>query len=216
MKRALALFTLAAALAHAAAPPVVPWREAASHVGEVVTVEGDVAMARTVADTWVLEFAPGDPRAFRVVVLLALLETSPRQPERLYQGARVHATGRIQRFQGRAEMVLRGAAQLEVVTPGMPATAAGPGAAAAPAEPAAPVTLPPPTLPPKPAPSAAAPCERARERWRAAASEASERLGALGRCLDAVRYRCRAESAALSSALGALDATEREVDTACR
>jgi hypothetical protein len=128
----------------------------------------------------------------------------------------VHATGRIQRFQGRAEMVLRGAGQLEVVTPGMPATAAGPGAAAAPAEPAAPVTLPPPTLPPKPAPSAAAPCERARERWRAAASEASERLGALGRCLDAVRYRCRGESAALSTALGALDATEREVDTACR
>ena len=137
MKRALALFTLAAALAHAAAPPVVSWREAASHVGEVVTVEGDVVTARTVADTWVLEFAPGDPRAFRVVVLLPLLETSPRQPERLYQGARVHATGRIQRFQGRAEMVLRGAGQLEVVTPGMPATAAGPGAAAAPAEPAA-------------------------------------------------------------------------------
>src|SRR3989442_317036 len=118
VKRALALVSLvarAAAAARAAAPPVISWQEAGGHVGEVVTVEGEVATASTVGDTWVLEFARDDPRAFRVVVLLPLLETAPRQPERLYQGRRVRATGRVQRFQGRAEMVLRGAGQIEVV-----------------------------------------------------------------------------------------------------
>jgi len=203
---ALAAFVaLAAGAARAAAPPVVSWQEAGGHVGEVVSVEGEVATARTVGDTWILEFARDDPRAFRVVVLLPLLETAPRQPERLYQGRRVRATGRVQRFQGRAEMVLRGAGQIEVVE-----TGGAPPAASAPPPPAAPV------VPAGPAPSAAAPCERARERWRAAAAEASERIAALNRCLDAVRYRCRAESAALTPALATLDATEREVDADCR
>ena len=197
--RLLALVALAAGAAGAAAPLVVPWREVGGHVGEVVTVEGEVAVARSVGDTWVLEFAPDDPRAFRVVVLLSLLESAPRQPERLYQGRRVRATGRVQRFRGRAEMVLRGAGQIEVVETS--------GEAPAPPPPAAPARSP---------ASAAAPCERARERWRAAASEAGERLAALARCLDALRYRCAAERAALTPALATLDTAEREVDSACR
>jgi len=201
----LALVALAAGAAGAAAPLVVPWREAGGHVGEVVTVEGEVAVARTVGDTWVLEFAPDDPRAFRVVVLLSLLESAPRQPEHLYHGRRVRATGRVQRFRGRAEMVLRGAGQIEVVETSGEAPAPPPPAA--PAAPAAPARSP---------ASAAAPCERARERWRAAASEAGERLAALGRCLDALRYRCAAERAALTPALATLDTAEREVDTSCR
>src|SRR3989442_3145307 len=209
VKRALALVSLvarAAAAARADAPPVISWQEAGGHVGEVVTVEGEVATASAVGDTWVLEFAHDDPRAFRVVVLLPLLETAPRQPERLYQGRRVRATGRVQRFQGRAEMVLRGAAQIEIVeTGGAPPAASAPPPPAAPAVPAA-----------RPAPSAAAPCERARERWRAAAVEASERIATLNRCLDAVRYRCRAESAALTPALETLETLEHEVDINCR
>jgi len=203
---ALAAFVaLAAGAARAAAPPVVSSQEAGGHVGEVVCVEGEVTTARTVGDTWILEFAH-DPRAFRVVVLLPLLETAPRQPERLYQGRRVRATGRVQRFQGRAEMVLRGSGQIEVVEAG----GETPPATSAPPPPAAPA------LPAKPAPSAAAPCERARERWRAAAGEASEQLAALGRCLDAVRYRCRAESATLTSALVTLDALEHEIEINCQ
>ena len=211
MKRipALAAFVaLAAGAARAAAPPVVSWQEAGGHVGEVVSVEGEVATARTVGDTWILEFARDDPRAFRVVVLLPLLETAPRLPERLYQGRRVRATGRVQRFQGRAEMVLRGSGQIEVVETGGEAPPAAP--APPPAAPAAPA------MPAKPAPSAAAPCERARERWRAAAGEVSEQLAALGRCLDAVRYRCRAESATLTSALVTLDALEHEIEINCQ
>jgi hypothetical protein len=41
-------------------------------------------------------------------------------------------------------------------------------------------------------------------------------MATLGRCLEALRYRCRAERAALPPALDALDALEREVEAACR
>ena len=42
------------------------------------------------------------------------------------------------------------------------------------------------------------------------------RMTALTRCLEALRYRCRAERAALAPALAALDSIEQEVEAACR
>ncbi|HYR96462.1 MAG TPA: hypothetical protein VEM57_06970, partial [Candidatus Binatus sp.] len=62
----------------------------------------------------------------------------------------------------------------------------------------------------------ASPCERARARWRDAAADANTRAAALGRCLDALRYRCGAEVAALGPALTTLVSIERQVEAACR
>jgi hypothetical protein len=212
---------LTARSAAAVAPPVVPWREAAAHVGAVVSVEGAVTHAHTAGDTCVLEFAD-DPRAFRVVVVLGVFESAPREPERIWAGRRVRATGRIERFQGRVEMIVRGANQIELLeAPGAPASEAR-----APASPAAPpTTLPPPLPPPPPPPQArpverplgdAAPCERAHATWRAAADDVKLRLAALARCLDALRYDCAAERAALAPALDGLATIERQVVAACR
>src|SRR5262249_36241596 len=74
---------------------VIPWQAAGSYVGDVVTVEGDVARAHLEADTCVLEFSPGDDRAFRVVLLIPLITDLPRQPQRLYESKRVRATGMV-------------------------------------------------------------------------------------------------------------------------
>jgi hypothetical protein len=212
-----ATLVIAAAIARGAAPPVVPWGEAGKHVGEVVTVEGRVAAARTTDDTCVLEFAPDDSRAFRVVLLIPLLTSAPRHPDRLYLGKPIRATGRVQRFQGRPEMVLRGPGQIEIAEP---AAAGAPAEAVPSAAPPSPSPEPP---PPSPAPAEvkrpvpdAAPCERARARWREAADDVQERTAALNRCLDAGRYACRRETAALGPALATLDSIEREVDAACR
>src|SRR5262245_24709034 len=148
----------------ARAPLVVPWPEAGTHVGEIVTVEGDVVAARTSGDTCVLEFAPDDPHAFRVVLLVPLLSNLPREPDRLYRGKRVQASGRIQRFQGRPEMVLRSPGRIPVVdvggaapndpTAGTPPTAPIPPPAAPRAAAPAPAPAPPPPAAP---PLAAAP-----------------------------------------------------------
>jgi len=162
--------TLLAGIAAAAPLPVVDWREAGTRVGDVVTVEGDVTTVRMRDDGYVLEFAD-DPQALRIVVLIPLLGGAPRDPERVYRGHHVRATGRVQRFQGRPEIVLRSPSQveitdvpaaaeteLEIPTPPPPAeprpTPRAP--VAAPATAAPPVAPPAASRPPAQAPAAAA------------------------------------------------------------
>jgi len=220
--------TIAGKAAHAVAPPVVSWRDADRHVGELVTVEGDVAAVSRSGEACVLEFASDDPHAFRAVLIVTLLGSTPRQPERLYGGRHVRATGRVQRFAGRPEMVLRSASQIEVVGSEAAAASREPGettvaprAAVSPPAPAvaAPTAAPEiPPVPPAPRPTtlAASPCETARAHWRDVATETAAATTALARCLDAVRYDCRAERAALAPWLSTLDSLEQQVDATCR
>src|SRR5579885_3413775 len=92
----------------------IPLCAAAAHVGEFVTVEGDVASARLAGEGLVLEFAADDPRAFRAVLLIPMITDLPRRPERLYLGRRVRVSGLVRRFQDRPEMILRAPSQIEV------------------------------------------------------------------------------------------------------
>jgi DNA/RNA endonuclease YhcR with UshA esterase domain len=92
----------------------VPWQDAGNYVGQVITVEGTVASAHVAAGACTLEFAPDDPSALRVVLVLSLF-SAPAAPERLYAGRRVRASGRVQKFEGRPEMILRRADQIEVM-----------------------------------------------------------------------------------------------------
>jgi len=94
---------------------VVPAEDAATYVGSSVTVEGDVASARREGDAVVLELAPAEAKSFRVVLVLALFSSLPREPERAYAGRRIRATGIVQRFKGRPEMVVESASQIEIV-----------------------------------------------------------------------------------------------------
>ena len=205
---------LSVAVAEAATPDIVPWEEAGARVGQVVTVEGEVRSARVAGDTCVLEFSD-DPGAFRAVLLLPLFGGTPPRAERVYTGKRIRVTGRVQRFHGRPEIVLRGPEQIELSEPD------GVAPAVAPAE-AAPAVRsePPPSLAPeeqvKRTQVDASPCEQARASWRDVAADASARAAGLARCLDAMRYGCRAESAALGPALRALDSMERQVEATCR
>lgn len=155
-----ALLALLAALGtpDVVAPPVVDWRDAGERAGQVVTVEGDVRNAECSEDRCVLEFAPEDARGFRVVVLMPMFSRAADAPDVTYRGRRIRATGKVQRFQGRVEMVLRGTGQIEladtaaVTTPSTTRPTAPPPTAPPPTAP--PPTAPPPTLaPPAPPPT---------------------------------------------------------------
>jgi hypothetical protein len=141
-------------------PPSVPLGELPSRVGEIVTVEGDVAAAYTTAGTCVLEFEAANPKGFRAVLVIPMFTDLPRQPERLYAGRRVRVSGRVQRFQGRLEMVLRDPSQVEIVdvagVPPPPSMATGPEPPP-PAAPPAAVAPPPPAAVAPPPPAAGAP-----------------------------------------------------------
>jgi hypothetical protein len=98
-----------------------PWSTGATageRAGQVVTVEGDVREAECSEDRCVLEFAPEDARGFRVVVLMAMFSRAADAPDVTYRGRRIRATGKVQRFQGRVEMVLRGTGQIELADTG--------------------------------------------------------------------------------------------------
>jgi hypothetical protein len=96
-------------------------------------------------DRCILEFAPEDARGFRVVVLMSMFSRAADAPDAAYRGRRIRATGKVQRFQGRVEMVLRGTSQIEVLD----TTATAPAVAPPPTRP----TAPPPTAPPPPPPT---------------------------------------------------------------
>jgi hypothetical protein len=136
---ATAALLLAGVIAGAIARPGVPAEivdaaDASAHVGSAVTIEGDVATARSDANGLVLELAPLGEKSFRAVLVRSLLSSLPRSPERIYEGKRVRVTGRVQRFAGRPEMVLESASQIEIVdVAGAPApTAIAPPAASPP------------------------------------------------------------------------------------
>lgn len=137
MRVLVATLVVAARLAAAEPPPAISPAEAGAHEGEVVTVEGEVASARVESDTCILEFGP-DAGGFRVLLVVPIFSDLPEHPERLYQGRRIRASGRIQRFRGAPEMVVRGTSRIEVI---------GFGATAPPAP------TPPTTAPPTPAPT---------------------------------------------------------------
>ena len=226
---ALAALLLATA-ALARSPDVVPWSEAASHVGRVITVEGTVARARVEGGACTLEFAPDDPAAFRVVLMLSLFQ-APEAPERLYAGRLVQASGRVQKFEGRPEMIIRRADQIEVLDP-VPTTSTLPAPTTTttlppPAPPAAAPVVPPPappvvvpststTIPAAAPPSVTERCVHARERLEAARQELSARSEDAARCLRSGTSRCEPERDAVARALETLPAREAEADSACR
>lgn len=201
-------------------PRVVDWGDAAAHAGEFVAVEGEVAAVHEEGGSWVLAFAPEDPRAFRAVLVPTLLGRTPTDPARQYGGRRVRVEGRIHVFAGRPEMVLTSPADVVLVEETPPAggaepPAADPGPATPPAPPPsavspAPAAMPPPTL------ATATPCAAARAGWREAAAAATSHADALARCVAAEDYRCRSRSVLLARALATLDAAEGRVETDCR
>ncbi|HEV7732081.1 MAG TPA: hypothetical protein VGR62_07960 [Candidatus Binatia bacterium] len=231
----LALFLTVSSMARAAV--TVPWQQAPEHVGQQVTVEGDVAAARLEGPTCVIEFSTTDTKAFRVVLLVPLITDLPKQPERLYAGKRIRASGTVRRFAGRAEMILRTPDAIEVIdiardtavasappqTPTTTPSIAG-ATTTTTTTPSAHVTSPEPatTVPPS-APVVPVPpiwplrdtCTAAKERWREAADAARERATALTRCLDGDSHRCRPVAAALAPALTTLEWAEQQVEAAC-
>ena len=130
---------LSATCALVRAYDVVPWQAAGSRAGDVVTVEGDVVQAHIEGATCVLQFSTDDPNAFRVILLIPMITDLPHQPQRLYEGKRVRATGTVRRFGSRTEMIVRSPEAIEII--GMASTA--------PTTETTPPTVPPTTTPPR-------------------------------------------------------------------
>ena len=224
----------------ARAAPVVPWQDAGSHTSGRVTIEGHVATAATADRRCVLTFDPADPEALRIILLVPLITDLPAAPDRLYSGRRIRATGRVHRFGGHLEMIVRSPDQIEVLgmtaeepAPALaveeaPSTAApAPAGPIPPPKPAAPSPAAPVPPPVAPAPSAPEPvadtppsreqlaCQRTTDALRHVRADARRLTTELHECLASRRPRCAAIGDRLGPALTELERSEQQRESIC-
>jgi endonuclease YncB( thermonuclease family) len=99
--------------AEAARP--VPWREAETRVGRLVTVEGTIVAAHRSEKACFLNFDRDWRRRLTVVILEPDLERFPPHPELHYRGKRVRVTGLVSSHRGRPEIVLEDPHRIAIV-----------------------------------------------------------------------------------------------------
>ena len=102
----------------APAPPagVVPWQEADQYVGQVITVEGDIVDTHDTGSVTFLNFSR-DLDDFTLVVFQEDNESFPIAPETMFNGQRVRATGEVELYRNRPEIIIRSPDQIEIIGP---------------------------------------------------------------------------------------------------
>jgi hypothetical protein len=109
---AMVIFPMAAAVAMASEP--LHWTLAGDHVGEERLIEGAVVAIRREGHVLRLAF-DGAPDSFTVALIVGLLSPLPADPEAVYVGQTVRALGKIRRFRGVPEMVIRDPTRITIV-----------------------------------------------------------------------------------------------------
>ena len=175
-----------------------------------VTIEGVVEHSRRTDTGCILAFAPGNPAAFTVKLVLPLIRSEPAHPEVYYRRKRVRVTGVVQRFAGRVEMIVRSPSQITVL-PDPASLADSPKDTVEAPMPATPA----PTVATRLVSASAQRCEMGRARWRQLRPRMESALGAMTQCVRNDRLQCGAEASALYRALADLDAVQDVMDASC-
>lgn len=126
---ALSVILMVAPLSLAASPDgSISPSVAGLFIGEEATVEGSVTAAEREANVVHLRVGKA-PQDMIVSLVIGLLNSFPPVPENYYPGKTVRVTGSIRSFRGVPEIVIRDAADIQVVDSGVaavPAMAAPP------------------------------------------------------------------------------------------
>lgn len=99
------------------APPttdVVPWNQAAKHVGQEITVEGKIVSTRRSGSVCFLNFSR-DRDAFYLILFKKTLGGWPAAPETYFKNKTVRAKGKVELHNDRPQIQIEDASQLVVV-----------------------------------------------------------------------------------------------------
>ncbi len=98
-------------------PPVqvISWRDAASHYGKYIAVEGTVVATYNSGKVCFLNFDSDYKRHFTVVIFASAFSLFPLNPERFYQGKKVRISGYIKEYRGKPEIILEDPNQIEIL-----------------------------------------------------------------------------------------------------
>jgi hypothetical protein len=95
---------------------VIPWHEAISHVGRVVTVEGKIVRSHNTGKVCFLNFVPDHPSdAFYLIVFEQLLDFWPEPPDEYFLEKTVRATGQVFMHRGKPQIRIENASQIKIV-----------------------------------------------------------------------------------------------------
>jgi DNA/RNA endonuclease YhcR with UshA esterase domain len=92
----------------------ISWQDTDRYVGETRTVEGKVVTARREGNVVRLMF-DADPGHFSVALIASLLSPLPSDPAPVYEERTIRVTGKIRRFHGVSEMMIRDPSQITIV-----------------------------------------------------------------------------------------------------
>lgn len=94
---------------------VIPWRDAAKYYGQVKTVEGTIVDTRNTGKVCFLNFSQNWKTDFTAVIFASDFGKFLPNPEAYYKGKKVQVTGKIQEYQGKAEIILNRPDQIKIM-----------------------------------------------------------------------------------------------------
>lgn len=101
-----------------AAPPLartIPWQEAEDHVGEHVTVQGEIVRTYDTGKVTFLNFDDDYRNTLTLVLFPGIYDAFSRPPASYFEGKTVRVTGEVKLYEGAPEIIIEDPAQIQVV-----------------------------------------------------------------------------------------------------
>lgn len=95
--------------------PIISWREAKEHVGEEVIIKGEVVDTHNSGEAIFLNFHPEYWHNFTAVIFVGDKSKFDVEPANYYLNKVVQVRGKIKKYKGTPEIILRTQKQIEVV-----------------------------------------------------------------------------------------------------
>ena len=115
-KSVLPVFILVFAIGLAAyAADVISWKDADKHYGQTKTVEGTVVATHNTGKVCFLNFHENWKIYFTAVIFASDFHKFPDNPEDYYLDKKVRVTGKIKKYKGKPEIILKSPAQIKIV-----------------------------------------------------------------------------------------------------
>lgn len=101
--------------ATALAGNTISWKDAASHYGKYMTVEGTIVSGKCLPKVCFLNFDQNYKTTFTAVIFTSDLSKFPANPDLFYRNKKVQVTGTIKEYKGKPEIILKEADQIKIV-----------------------------------------------------------------------------------------------------
>lgn len=94
---------------------LIDWTEADKHYGEYATVAGTVVGTHNSGKACFLNFHSDYHKYFSAVIFASDYDKFPANPEKAYANKKVKITGKIEKYDGKPEIIVKSPEQVEIV-----------------------------------------------------------------------------------------------------